>query len=75
MFVIDFEQVDPPKEAFIVIPIQHLNAQSQEQKHLEKVWKGEIIQRKMPGGNSLGGVFGGESYCPEGNYLGVIVRG
>ena len=37
---------------------------------------GEIIQRKMSWGNSMGGNFqraGG--YCPAGKYLGVIVRG
>ena len=42
-----------------------------------KYVQGEIIQRKMSGGNSIGGNFergwGEGDYCQEGSYLGVIV--
>ena len=40
-----------------------------------KYVQGEIIQRKMSGEGPLGGNFQRRGYCPEWNYLGVIVRG
>ena len=40
-----------------------------------KYLQAEIIHRKMSGGNSMGRNFQRSSYCPEGNYLRVTVRG
>ena len=57
MFVIDFELVNAPREAFNVITVRHLNTQSQQQKHLGKSVKyvqGEITQRKMSVGIQWG---------------------
>ena len=36
---------------------------------------GGIIQRKMSGGDSMEWNFQMGGYCPEGNYLGVTVKG
>ena len=40
-----------------------------------KYVQGEITQRKMSGGIPWGEIFREGIYCPEGNYLGVIVWG
>ena len=40
-----------------------------------KYVQAEITQRKMSGGISMGLNFQREVYYPDGNYLGVIVRG
>ena len=52
MFVIDFEQVNAPREAFNVTTIRHLNAQSKKKTLGESVryFQGRIIQRKILGG-------------------------
>ena len=78
MFVIDFEQVNAPGEAFNVIAMRHLNAQSSSKSSRKKYeiclgdnysekkvwWKFHVEKLSETGG-----------YCPEGNYLEVIVRG
>ena len=84
MSVINFEQVNTPRETFNVITIAHLNAQSQQQNTRKKceICSGEIIQRKMWGNfqrwgyypGSLGELFRGN--CPGGNCLGGnFIRG
>ena len=40
-----------------------------------KYVQGKIIQERISGVNSMGRNFQRERYCPEGNFLGVIVRG
>ena len=75
VFVIDSEQVNAPREAFNVITIRHLNAQSQQQKHYEKVWnmsRVKLFREKCLGEGFHGGQFSEGGYCPEGNYLGVV---
>ena len=77
MFVIDFEQVNAPKEAFNVITVQHLNTQSQQQntrKKCEVCPRGKLFREKCLG-EFHGGNFSEGGYFPEGNSLGVIVRG
>ena len=71
VFIIDFLKVNAPREAFNVITIRHLNAQSQQQKHYEKVRNMSRVKLFIE--KCLAGILERGGYYPEGNYLGVIV--
>ena len=61
MFVIEFEQVNVPREAFNIIKMRHLNAQSSNKNTRKKceIRSGEIIQIKMSGGSPRGKILRG----------------
>ena len=76
MFVIDFEQVNAPREALIVITIRHLNTQSSNKNTRKKceICQGGNYSEKNVWGEFHAGEFSEEGYCPDGNYLEEIVR-
>ena len=74
VFVIDFEQVNDPREVFNVIIMQHLVSNKNTRKKCEICLGGNYSEKNL-WGDSMEGHFQRGGYCPEGNYLGVIVWG